>query len=204
MDGVAPTVQPHDYPRRPHRRRHGPYGYADYEPYRPWLEDEFVFRCVYCLKRVVWVPTDIWAIDHLIPQEEAPELDCDYENLLFACQRCNQRKRDHRVPDPCKLAYGLCLRVEPTGLVTPLNRPGRRLVEVIRLNHPRYVEERRKTLRALRVLAQHDFEEFERLMGFPANLPDLAKLKPPGNRRPDGVAQSWFAKRKRGELPRVY
>jgi hypothetical protein len=31
------------YPAEPHRRRHGPQGYADAASYRPWLRDEFAF-----------------------------------------------------------------------------------------------------------------------------------------------------------------
>ncbi len=42
---------PFRYPDGPHQRRHGPRGYASYESYRPWLRDEFAFRCVYCLTR---------------------------------------------------------------------------------------------------------------------------------------------------------
>ncbi len=39
-------TDPFSYPNRPHVRRHGPRGYANYESYRPWLRDEFSFRCV--------------------------------------------------------------------------------------------------------------------------------------------------------------
>ena len=45
---------PFDYPAQPHIRRHGPIGYADYASFRPWLRDEFVFRCVFCLRRESW------------------------------------------------------------------------------------------------------------------------------------------------------
>jgi hypothetical protein len=45
---------PFVYPRAAPLRRHGPAGYAQYERYRPWLRDEFAFRCVYCLKREQW------------------------------------------------------------------------------------------------------------------------------------------------------
>ena len=45
---------PFNYPALAHRQRHGPLGYADYESYRPWLRDEFAFRCVYCLFRETW------------------------------------------------------------------------------------------------------------------------------------------------------
>lgn len=37
------------YPANSHERRHGPLGYVDYKSYKPWLRDEFTFRCVYCL-----------------------------------------------------------------------------------------------------------------------------------------------------------
>jgi hypothetical protein len=54
-----------DYAATAHVRRHGPFGYQDYESYRDWLRDEFSFRCVYCLKRIFWfrtlagLPTDL-------------------------------------------------------------------------------------------------------------------------------------------------
>ena len=157
------------------------------------------------MNRKVWSPTNIWAIDHLIAQDEASELVCDYDNLVFACQFCNQQKLANHVPDPCRVAYGKCLRVEADGRVTPLNRQGQRLVNVIRLNHQRFVEERLKTMRLLKVLAEHEPAEAERLMGFPADLPDLSARKPPqGNRRPEGVSESCLARRLRGDLPRTY
>lgn len=205
MDRVGATIEPYAYPTRPHRRRHGPTGYSTYESYRPWLEDEFSFRCIYCLNRKVWSPTNIWAIDHLISQDEAPKLECEYDNLVFACQFCNQQKLANRVPDPCRVAYGDCLRVESNGTVTALNRHGRKLVKVIRLNHPRFVEERLKTMRTLRVLAKYAPSEFQKLMGFPAELPDLSSLKPPkGNRRPAGISESYFAQKAREDLPATY
>src|SRR5208337_687922 len=71
MEGVTSAAEPFAYPTEPHCRRHGPSGYTDYQSYRPWLEDEFSFRCLYCLKRMVWAPTDVWSVDHIISQDEA-------------------------------------------------------------------------------------------------------------------------------------
>lgn len=205
MDGIDDTLQPYAYPARPHRRRHGPAGYLSYESYRPWVEDEFYFRCIYCLNRKVWSPTNIWVIDHLISQDEAPELECEYGNLVFACQFCNSQKLTNRVPDPCRVAYGKCLRVELDGRVTALNKQGTRLVEIIRLNHPRFIQERLKTLRLSKVLAEHDPAELQRLMAFPADLPDLSALKPPkGNSRVNSILESCLARRDRGDLAKTY
>jgi len=205
MSGASRSAEPYAYPMSAHQRRHWPMGYASYGEYLPWLQDEFSFRCVYCLKRMVWAPTDIWVIDHVIPRDLAPELTCDYENLVLACQCCNRQKSSHRLADPCRVAYGSCLRVEPNGEVKWLNAHGKRLVNTIRLNHERYVQERRKMLRVLQMAACRDRDLFERLMGYPADLPDLSRLRPPGgNRRPEGVEDSVHSRRVRGDLSRTY
>jgi hypothetical protein len=48
-------------------------------------------------------------------------------------------------------------------------------------------------------------ELYRKLMGFPNDLPDLQKLKPPdGNLRLGGIAASFYARRERGELPETY
>jgi hypothetical protein len=197
MARVEPTAPPYAYPSEAHARRHDPSGYSDYHSYRP-------FRCVYCLKRMVWAPTETWTIDHLISQDNAPDLICDYANLVLACQFCNSQKGPKRAPDPCKVAYGRCLSVGSDGTITPLNRFGRRLVKVLGLNHEHQVAERWKQIRILAALAVHDRALYERLMGYPAELPDLRKLSPPNNRRPEGISESYHAKWQRGELPLIY
>ena len=199
------VVHPYEYPTSPHQRRHGPAGYRTYQRYRPWLEDEFSFRCVYCLKRFVWHPTDIWTVDHLIPVTERPDLECNYINLVFACLFCNLRKSAARVPDPCRIAYGSCLRAEGDGSITALNGPGRRLVKILGLNHPHQIQERKKMMDVLFILARADPTQYRRLMGFPERLPDLEnETDAPENNLPKGLSQSHFAKRQRNELPEIY
>lgn len=197
-------VEPFAYPAHAHSRRHGPAGYTNYQSYRPWLEDEFSFRCVYCLKRMVWAPTDVWSVDHIIPQAEAEKLACVYDNLLLACQCCNRIKSNQRVPDPAVVAYGKCLRVGSDGAVVPLNKIGHRLVRDLRLNEPRYRQWRSQRMRELRALLLCDPEGYEQAMGFPKVLPDLRALRVNANTRPEGIEESWLAKRLRGELPKVY
>ena len=153
---------------------------------------------------MVWAPTDIWAVDHLISQSDAPHLTCEYDNLVLSCQFCNQRKSSHRVPDLCKVAYGACLTVNSDGTVTPHGRHGNRLVDTLRLNHPRMLGERRKWLTIIETLRKHAPSEYETLMGYPKELHDLNKTKAPQNRRPQGLSESCLAKLKRNELPKVY
>lgn len=83
MGGVIPNAHPYKYPSHARGRRHRPIGYKDYRDYRPWLEDEFMFRCVYCLKRQKWARTDVWSVEHLVPQVEEPPRANDYDNLVL-------------------------------------------------------------------------------------------------------------------------
>jgi hypothetical protein len=46
---------------------------------------------------------------------------------------------------------------------------------------------------------------YQRLMGYPEDLPDLARLRPPGgNGRPRGLAACSFGRRREGTLPATY
>ncbi len=75
---------PFNYPLRPHVRRHGPREYVDYLSFRPWLRDEFSFRCVYCLLREQWGRVrGSFDIDHLQPAVVDASRTLDYANLLY-------------------------------------------------------------------------------------------------------------------------
>jgi hypothetical protein len=80
---------PFAYPSTKHQRRHGPAGYDPYRGYKPWLRDEFTFRCVYCLEREMWYPNRAasFSVEHIAPKSEDPSLICVYTNLAYACTR---------------------------------------------------------------------------------------------------------------------
>ena len=198
-------AHPYRYPSGTSDRLHRPAGYKDYQDFRPWLDDEFLFRCVYCLKRQQWAPTDIWAVDHLVPQSEDPDRTHDYTNLILSCQWCNSRKLAAEVPDPVEKPYGDRLEVDrTTGEVSPLNDDGKILIRILKLNHPKQVETRRDHLRSLRIIAKVDPDHWIHLMGFPSELPDLSRKRPPeGNRRPEGIPESCHEIKQRGELPEI-
>jgi len=51
----------------------------------------------------------------------------------------------------------------------------------------------------------HRPDLYQRLMGYPADLPDLSRLRPPrGNIRPDGIQQSAYVLQRQGTLPACY
>jgi hypothetical protein len=127
------------YPLEVHVRRHGPLGYVNYQSYKPWLRDEFAFRCVYCLWRERWhcVGEDAFSMDHLESRSAAPARICDYENLVYACCRCNSVKTDALcVLDPCRQAFGLHLEIRADGTIAGLTADGRELIEVCSAGAP--------------------------------------------------------------------
>ncbi len=206
MARITLTAHPYRYPTQARSRRHGPAGYKDYRDYRPWLEDEFLFRCVYCLKRQKWALTDTWSVDHLIPQVEAPELECDYGNLVLTCQWCNNRKLADSVPNPVAVAYGNCLQVDDsTGEVRSLNEEGEILKRVLKLNSDEHVRTRFDRLQSLSIMARCAPDEWKRIMSFPVDLPNLRRKSPPdGNSRPEGLDECYYELKKLDQLPEVY
>lgn len=195
------------YPIGPHSRRHGPQGYSHYQRYRPWLRDEFSFRCVWCLARECWGEGQRgFEVDHLIPQGEDPGRRLDYENLVYACATCNSLKGDAQgMPDPSGVAFNECLKVADDGTIEALNREGQILMEALRLDNRENTEYRRLLLEIIRLARSSDKPLYRKLMGYPEDLSNLSTKRPPGgNSKLQGVQQSFFARRQRDELKATY
>ena len=194
-----------DYPDHREQRRHGPSGYASYERYRPWLRDEFDFRCVYCLKRETWGQvTGEFDLDHFEPQSLNPRRRLDYLNLVYACRRCNSVKRDQAVGDPFNLLHSENIATLPDGSLHATDPETRRLIRQLDLNSPRLKKWRTLWMRIVTLAEEHDVDLYYQLVEFPNDLPELGKLKPPYNDRKEGLEECWFARRRRGELPILY
>jgi hypothetical protein len=192
----------------PHARRHGPQGYQDYRSYKPWLRDEFHFRCVYCLCRERWFPDgdDNFSIDHVRPRGTALAQRDLYENLVYACWQCNASKQDViGILDPCEEPFGRHVEVLEDGTIQGHTPRGVILIRICRLDRPKLTTFRRGMLALWRTLELRQDPEAEvlrhRFFGLPANLPSLSVLRPPGgNTRPHGIETSYFARQQRGEL----
>lgn len=199
-------ITPFVYPAVAHTRRHGPRGYADYESYRPWLRDEFSFRCVYCLSREMWGAfRGVFALDHFRPIALRPDLALEYDNLLYACASCNLSKGSVDAPDPQSCLLDSQVRVSEDGALVATAPPAEQLIDLLGLNRPWLRDYRKLWIRIIRLAALYDPPLFQRLMGYPDNLPDLTALRPPGgNLRPTGLTSCAFARNERGELPSVY
>lgn len=197
---------PFTYPPLPHVRRHGPQGYADYISYRPWLRDEFSYRCVYCLLREQWGRVrGIYAIDHFLAVAHHPARVADYDNLLYACATCNTAKGDRAVPDPLAVLTSSAVRVAEDGTIHADNAEAARLIAQLGLDSPESTEFRMLWIGITALAARHAPDLYRRLLSYPDDLPDLRRLQPPGgNARPEGVETSALARRERGELAASY
>ncbi|MDQ3816286.1 MAG: HNH endonuclease [Acidobacteriota bacterium] len=200
-----------NYPSKPHVRSHGPAGYADYKAYKPWLRDEFIFRCVYCLVREIWYPNGAasFSVDHFIPQVNAPDKVCDYDNLLYACSRCNSSKQDADVINPCQEAMSKHLLINEDGTIRAMTPEAVDHVRILHLDDPELIEYRAHWIRTLKRLADLPDAKSKALLrywlGFPKDLPNLTALRPPGgNTRPGGAKTCYYKQRQAGTLPEVY
>lgn len=190
-----------DYPEPRTERRHGPAGYTSYESYRPWLRDEFDFRCVYCLKREKWGQvTSEFEIDHFRPQALNPRRRLDYLNLVYACRRCNAVKLDQTIADPFLLLNANNVATLPDGSLHAHGEETRRLIRQLDLNSPRLLSWRVMWMRVTALAEERDRELYLQLIGLPDDLPNLRRLKPPVNSRKEGIEDCWFAQRERGEV----
>jgi hypothetical protein len=202
-----------DYPMEPHRRKHGPAGYTDYTSYKEWLRDEFAFRCVYCLARERWYPSGHagFGVEHVKPKDRPAyrDLICVYDNLVYACNRCNSVKQTNLLLNPCEEAFGEHLRVHRNGKIEGLTRAGRDLIRTLKLATPAAERIRQQYLALQRLyLKLPEDPQVSALcltaFGFPDDLPDLAALRPEANTRPEGLADCYHRQRLEGRLPATY
>lgn len=63
----------------------------DYHDFKIYLCEDFSGLCGYCGKNSQYLPYN-YEIDHFVPRAIAPERENDYQNLVFACRRCNRIK----------------------------------------------------------------------------------------------------------------
>ncbi len=200
------------YSTQPHLRKHHPAGYTNYEEYKPWLRDEFTFRCVYCLERENWYPDRAasFSTDHIVPRNEDPSRICDYENLVYACTRCNSLKRQVLLLDPTASALNGHLLVAEDGGIRALSREGELLIRLLHLNEDPALGVRRYHLAILSL--KQEFPDnlkvhqlFLHSFAYPDDLPDLAALRPPGgNSLKKNIATCYYARRQKSELEETY
>jgi len=95
--------------------------------------------------------------------------------------------------------------VNEDGTIEGRTRQARRLIRVLGLDDREYTEFRLVWLEIVGLAAREDPELYRKLMGFPNDLPNVARLHPPGgNSRPEGIEQSYFVQKQKAILPETY
>lgn len=204
--------QPFAHSDAVHQRRHGPCGYTSYEGYKPWLRDDFTFRCVYCLERELWYPdrSASFSVDHVVPQSEAPALISEYTNLVYSCTRCNSARREVRVLDPTEVAFGAHLRLSDNALFEALTTEGQDLLDLLHLNQNPSLQVRRHYLRILALKGEYPLDStvdqlYLDAFRYPEDMPDLRTCRPPGgNARTRSEDTCYYTLREKGELGKTY
>lgn len=195
------------YSAESHNRRHGPYGYSQYPAFKPWLRDEFQFRCVYCLMRETWYydGSDHFGVDHIIPKSIDPSKENDYVNLVYACSRCNSAKGSKELIDPCRESVGDYIAVTNDGSFIPISSPkGQILIEKLNLNDPRAIEYRFRLMTMFSEWESSGKNEYlDFWLGYPLNLPNLSSKKCQ-NSKPEAAKNCYYSQKERGLLPKRY
>ena len=96
-------------------------------------------------------------------------------------------------------------KVSEDGTIERRTRQARRLIRVLGLDGREYTEFRLMWMETVDLAARVDPELHRKPMGFPGDLPDVARLRPPGgNSRTDGIEQSYFVLKQKEMLPETY
>jgi len=109
------------------------------------------------------------------------------------------------LPDPLQVLTNGSVQVLPDGSINATNKDAAQLIEVLGLDSDPSREFRMLWIGIVALAAKHDPNLHKMLMGFPSDLPNLARLRPPGgNMRPKGVAESCYLRKQMGNLPQTY
>ena len=78
----------------------------NYNEYKEILRYDFFYTCAYCTMMEAEAAAVRFTIDHYEPTSAQPDLENEYNNLMYACDPCNTRKGD-RYPPPAARAEGV-------------------------------------------------------------------------------------------------
>lgn len=182
------TRSPFEYPTELHTRRHSPStDLKKNSDFKPFLRDEFVFSCVYCLARDTWQwDPGATGVEHWHPKSKFPEEATSYPNLLHTCNYCN-RVKGNEVPKeswhPERTApFGKHMRILETGWIEALTRKGGAIIKALQLNRDPLPDRRRfYILSYSQWIKDRDDpnrrdvadELLRRAFGFPNDMPEL-------------------------------
>ena len=154
-----------------------------------------------------------FSIDHVIPRgaDRGGSSERDYSNLVYACHRCNSLRGVAQVLNPAQDSLSEHLEVhDEDGLIVGRTDEGKKSIRILRLNDPAVCQHRRRAL-VVRDLERENpdnlavHELFVQIFGYPDDIPDLRRLRPPhGNTKAGSEDDCYYVRRERGQLEEVY
>ena len=105
-------------------------------------------KCVYCCTPDV-ADYHSFGVDHYRPKKLRPDLEVEYLNLYYACNRCNtlkgtywpnpaQEKKEMIIPNPCDHVMFDHLRYK-AGIVNPQSKSGEWTIDKLDLNEEKKI-----------------------------------------------------------------
>jgi len=110
-------------------------------------------------------------------------------------------KGKQSVPDPLRVLLSEAVVVYSDGEIETTTKDAAKLIEIIGLNDPAYRDRRRLQIRVLLLADAYDSILYRFLLGFPDDLPNLARLNPAANHWPKGTTKSYYEQQNLGILP---
>ncbi len=104
-----------------------------YGDYRQSLRKDFFFSCAYCTMSEAEASAIRFTIDHYEPKSARPDLEHDYQNLMYACDTCNMNKGARVVPATAKTDGIRFFRPDVDRYVDHFTRSGLRISALSKL-----------------------------------------------------------------------
>ena len=123
--------------------------------YKPYLDQDFSKRCAYCnlsRERI----TTAFEVDHFIPRaafkKVRPSLENDYNNLVYACKKCNGTKSgkckvdwtstsptNELFYDPVLVDYNTIFYRNQIGAIVSDDLKGKEMIKLLKLYRPIHI-----------------------------------------------------------------
>lgn len=133
-----------------------------YSDYRVEIQEDCLFRCVYCDIEYTEIGFEGMQLDHFRPENYFPELSDEPNNLVLSCPKCNRFKWYHwpgsKKIDECSYAGGTgfldpfqddrreYFTIDTNGTAYPLKDPAGYMIKLLRLNREARIQLRRKRI----------------------------------------------------------
>ena len=161
------------------RRVPAPVVKGGYRKYLPFVREDFVGQCAYCLlSEILADGEENFELDHFRPKSRFKELVNDFYNIYYSCHPCNHQKHDAwpvpeleakgiSIADPCADEFRTHFLAKADGTWEGVTETGAYTIKLLRLNRKHLIRIRLILANAGYALHEERVDEVEllRLLG---------------------------------------